>query len=287
MNVLIRNIVISACLFFASVNLSFAQRNPMGMATALENDSLLYAAGFRLIGTTVENLISPSMPDSVFSQKAELVRSLRCKVIMCNVLFPGRIKIAGPEVKEEEALTYLESVLARAKKVGVPNLILGSGGARRLPDDYDKEKAKFDFIPLAKKMAALAQQYGITIILENLNHTETNFLNKLKDAAEVVRKVNHPNFRLNADIYHMMKEDESPDEIVNAGKLIVYCEIAEEEGRTLPGVHKQDFTPYLAALNKIGFRGPIIIEGSSRDLSTDVPMAFSYLSSQFQEVSRK
>lgn len=263
-----------------SAVLTYAQRNPLGMATAFENDSLLYASGFRLIGTTVENLISPAITDSEFASKMEAAGKLRCKIFMCNVLFPGRIKIAGPDVNEGEVLSYLESVLVRAKKIGVPNLILGSGGARRLPDGYDKEKAKNDFIPLAKKMAALAKRYEVTIILENLNHTETNFLNKLKDAADVVRKVDHPNLRLNADIYHMMKEDESPEEIVKAGSLIVYCEIAEEEGRTLPGTSSRNSKPYLEALKKISFRGPIMIEGNSKDLASDLPVAFSYLTSE-------
>ena len=136
-------------------------------------------------------------------------------------------------------------------------------------------------------MADLAKRFDITIILENLNSTETNFLNRLKDAAEVVRAVDHENFRLNSDIYHMMKEDESPEEIVRAGKLIVYCEIAEEEGRTLPGINKQDFRPYLRALKQIGFTGPIMIEGNTNDLQTDLPIAMSYLQHQLREVDEQ
>lgn len=261
-----------------------AQQHSIGMATALENDSILYASGFRLIGTTVDKLISPSMADSAFVEKVAMVRNLECRIIMCNVLFPGKLKIAGPEVDETEVLKYLEAVLDRAKKAGVPNLILGSGGARRLPENYDVERAKKDFIQLARKMAVLAERFGITIILENLNSTETNFLNKLRDAADVVRRVDHPNLRLNSDIYHMMKEDESADEIVRAGKLIVYCEIAEEEGRTLPGINKEDFRPYLRALRQIGFTGPIMIEGNTKNLQEDLPIAFSYLKAQLKEV---
>jgi sugar phosphate isomerase/epimerase len=136
---------------------------------------------------------------------------------MCNVLFPGTLKIAGPEVEEKKVLDYLQAVLVRAREAGVKHLILGSGGARKLPDDYDKEKANADFAVLCRKMATAAKAKGITIILENLNSTETNFLNKLSEAAAVVRAVDHPSFRLNADIYHMLKEGESPDEIRKAG----------------------------------------------------------------------
>lgn len=265
-----------------------AQKIPkLGMVAALENDSLLYAAGFRLIGTTVSSTISPSLSDEEFAANLQKIKALKSRLYMCNVLFPGSLKIAGPAVDEAKVLNYLDAVLARAKKAGVKHLILGSGGARRLPDDYDKEKAKTDFAALAKKMAMAAQQYGVTIILENLNSTETNFLNKLSDAADVVRQVAHPSFRLNADIYHMLKEEESPEEIRKAGDLIVYSEIAEKEGRTLPGVSGEDFRPYLRALKDIRFKGPILIEGRVNNLQADVPKAYAYLTAQLKEAYQK
>ena len=255
----------------------------LGMATSLDNDSLIFASGFRLIGTTVSDLISPKITEDDFKQKLEKVKALRCSVIMCNVLFPQTLKIAGPDVEEQPVLEYLHKVSARAKQMGIRNLILGSGGARRLPDNYDKAEAMRKFAVLGKKMADVVSQYGVTLILENLNSTETNFINTLKDAASIVRAVDHPNFRLNADIYHMMKENESPEEIVQAGRLIVYCEIAEKENRTLPGVKGEDFMPYFQALKKIKYSGPILIEGRSENLAQDVPKAFNYLTAMLKK----
>ncbi len=257
---------------------------PLGMVAALENDSLLYAAGFRLLGTTVGSTIGPSLSEEAFSATVQAINAARCRLYMCNVLFPGTLKIAGPEANEARVLDYLRLVLARARVAGIKHLILGSGGARKLPDGTDKEKAASDFARLARKMAAEANAFGVTIILENLNSTETNFLNRLSEAAAVVRAVDHPSFRLNADIYHMLKEGESPEEIRKAGDLIVYCEIAEKEGRTLPGVAGDDFKPYLQALKDIRFKGPILIEGRTNDLKKDVPKAFAFLSAQLKEV---
>jgi sugar phosphate isomerase/epimerase len=265
-----------------------AQKMPaLGMVTGIENDSLLFASGFRLIGTTVGSTISPSLSKEEFLANSKKIQALKCRLYMCNVLFPGTLKIAGPAVEEEKVLDYLQAVLARAREAGVKHLILGSGGARKLPDGYDKEKAIADFAVLCRKMAMAAKAKGITIILENLNSTETNFLNKLSEAAAVVRAVYHPFFRLNADIYHMLKEGESPDEIRKAGKLIVYSEIAEKEGRTLPGVAGEDFRPYLKALKDIRYKGPIIIEGRTNDLKADVPKAFTFLSGQLKEVYKR
>lgn len=276
-----------ACLFFLlfSVRDLQAQKIPvLGMVSNLENDSLLHAAGFRVIGTSVGSLISPSLSEEVFQQNLAKLASLKCSLYMCNILFPASLKIAGPEVDEIKVLDYLEAVLQRASKAGIKQLILGSGGARGLPKGFDAEQAKTGFVLLARKMAVAAQKHNVTIILENLNSTETNFLTTLREAADVVRKVAHPSFRLNADIYHMLKEGESPDEIRKAGDLIVYSEIAEKEGRTLPGVAGDDFRPYLQALKDIGFKGFILVEGNMKAIQEDAPKAYAALMQQLREV---
>ena len=261
-----------------------AQKLPkLGLSTSLENDSLAYASGFRLIGTSVSNLIAPSLTNAQFEENLTLLKRLKCKVYMCNVLFPGSLKIAGPNVQEDEVLQHLTAVMVRAKQAGIRNLVLGSGGARKLPEGYDRQKAIEEFASLGKKMATAAQKNGVTIILESLNSTETNFINTLKEAASVVRIVNHPNFRLNADIYHMLMENEPPQEIINAKELIIYAEIAEKNGRTFPGVSGQDFLPYLAALKKINYRGALFIEGRTTNLTMDAPKAFNYLTAQLEQ----
>ncbi|HEX2532305.1 MAG TPA: sugar phosphate isomerase/epimerase family protein [Chitinophagaceae bacterium] len=257
---------------------------PLGLAGSLEQDSLVYAAGFRLTGTSVGSLLAPTIPGEQFQKNIRKVKEARCRVYMCNVLFPGNLKIAGPEVDTTKVLSYLESVLVRAQQAGIPNLVLGSGGARRLPDGYDAASALPGFVALAQAMAGRAERYGITIILEALNRSETNFINTLKEAAAVVRRVDHPHFRLNADIYHMLKEGESPKEIRKARKYIVYAEIAEKEKRTFPGITGEDFRPYLRALRRIRYYGPIMIEGRSDNIPADAPKAFAYLTQQLQSV---
>ncbi|MBB1283760.1 sugar phosphate isomerase/epimerase [Flavisolibacter sp. BT320] len=272
------------CFSFLAPGLRAQSIPSLGMVSSLENDSLLYASGFRLIGTSVGSLISPSLSEEVFQENLKKIATLKCSLYMCNVLFPPNLKITGPDVNEKAVLDYLEAVLQRAQKAGVPHLILGSGGARRLPEVYDPKKAKADFVLLARKMAEAAQKKNVVVVLENLNSTETNFLTTLREAADVVRTVDHPSFRLNADIYHMLKVGESPDEIRKAGNLIIYSEIAEKEARTLPGVAGDNFRPYLQALKDIRFKGPIIIEGKVNALHTDAPKAFSALMKQLREV---
>ncbi|WP_165824124.1 sugar phosphate isomerase/epimerase family protein [Pseudochryseolinea flava] len=274
-------------MFEITTLMATAQTHTLGLIAQPQYDSLLYASGFRLTGRTVESLLGPKVSNAEFQAHVKSLHQLKCNVYVCNVLFPGSIKIAGPDVDQHEVLSYLEAVLVRAQHAGIKNLTLGSGGARRLPPGYDATIAKTRFIELSKQMAALAKKYAVTIILENLNSTETNFINTLRDATDIVKRVDHPNFRLNADIYHMLKERELPEAIENAKGLIVYCEIAESQKRSLPGVHGEDFRPYFAALKNIGYEGPIMIEGNVDNLTKDAPIAFRYLQSQLREVWEK
>jgi sugar phosphate isomerase/epimerase len=275
------SIAVSVCNSFQAA----AQTIPtLGMVESIDHDSLFYAAGFRLIGESVGKMLSPSLTEEQFLENAKKIKSSKCKVYVCNILFPGTLKISGPEVDEKKVLAHVEVVFARAKKAGVPVIVLGSGGSRRLPEGYDYPLALANFTTLCGKLALVAQKHGITIAIESLNRTETNFLNTLAEVAEVVKKVNHPNFRLNADIYHMLKENEPPQHIIDAGKLIVYVELAEKENRSLPGVMGDDFKPYFRALKSIGYRGPIVIEAYSKKLREEVPVAYANLTTQLRAV---
>ena len=282
MNIRIIFALLIICLFSFNQKKEHVPR--LGMIASLDQDSLLYASGFHMLGESVGRMLSPSLTEEQFAQNIERIKKARCKVALCNIFFPGKMKIAGPEVDEQQVLTYAEAVLSRAQKAGVPWIVLGSGGSRRLPDGYDQKKATDDFVLLCRKLAITAEKYKVMIVLESLETVETNFLLSLTSAAEVVRAVNHPNFKLNADIFHMLRESESPQSIIDARDVLVYCEIAEKEKRSLPGVQGDDFKPYLRALKKANYKGDIFIEGNTKNPNTEIPQSFVYLKKQVDEV---
>jgi sugar phosphate isomerase/epimerase len=280
------------CIFLSllSVALLFSFRqqqtppNALGLVASLDKDNEVYAAGFKMIGEAVSRTLSPSFTEDQFKHNIERIKKAKCKVYMCNILFPSAMKIAGPQVNEPVVLAYADSVFLRAKQAGIGHIILGSGGSRRLPDGYDAKKAQADFTVLCGKLALLAQKHHIILVLESLETAETNFLLTLTETAQVVRTVNNPNFRLNADIYHMGRMKESPQSIVDNADLIVHCEIAELEVRSLPGMKGDDLKPYLRALKKANYKGPIFMEPSAPYTAADAAMSFKYLTKQLAEV---
>jgi sugar phosphate isomerase/epimerase len=266
-----------------------AQKNSIkpeiGIAEHLENDSLITANGYRYLVESISKLFSPlNVSDDQFRANLEKLQKLKTPMYAGYLFIPGELKLVGPEINEAKVLEYVTIVFQRCQKAGVNLITWGSGGARRVPDGFDKIKAKEQFISIAKKIAAIAGRYKIVLALENLNSTETNFINTLSEAIDIVNKVDHPNFKLCVDIYHMLKENESPSVIAQARKIAVHCDIAEKENRTPPGVAGQDFKEYLAALRKIGYNGKIIIESRWENLGTQAGPARNYLQNQIDEV---
>jgi sugar phosphate isomerase/epimerase len=270
------------CAVFFLVLQSNAQtRLPvLGMTTSYKNDSLLHAEGFVYIEETVTKLLSPDIPEDTFRLRLQQIRKMRCKLENCNGFFPGTMKLVGPAVNENQVLTYVDKVMQRAKITGIKTIVLGSGTARNIPDGVNHDSVRVQFIDLCRKMAVIAARYDCVIAIENLNSTETNFVTSLAEANNIVNAVHHPNFKLTADIYHMLKEHETADNIEKAGSNLVHCHIAEREKRTPPGVAGDDFRPYMLALHHIGFTGKISLECRWENMETQGRPALEYLRKQ-------
>ena len=275
------------CLFILAAFSGISQKKiitpEIGTVQNIENDSLLQRAGFRCLVESSSKLLSPrNVTDQQFQNHVQTIKKLRVPLYACNLFIPGDLKVVGPKVDEKAILAYVEVVLQRAKAADIKLITWGSGGSRRVPEGFDRAIAKEQFIYMAKKVAAVAEKYDIMLALENLNKTECNFINALTEALDIVKAVDHKNFRLCVDIYHMLMDGESPASIKGTKKYAVYCEVAEKEGRTPPGVHGDDFTPYFAALKQEGYKGKIVIECRWENLENQGATAYQILRNQIE-----
>ncbi len=257
----------------------------IGIVQSIENDSLLQRLGYRGIVESVGKLISPrTITEEQLENNLIKIKNSRIPLYAFNIFIPGELKVVGPAVDEQAVLKYVKEVFERARKANVNRIIWGSGGSRRIPEGFDASTAKQQFISIAKKIAQLASEHGIILALESLNSTETNFITTLEEALSIVKAVNNKSLRLCVDVYHMLKENESPESIRKAKGYVVYCEVAEKNGRTPPGVQGEDFKPYFAALKQIGYHDKIMIECRWENVYTQAAPAFAYLRQQIDEV---
>jgi sugar phosphate isomerase/epimerase len=259
----------------------------IGVCSSRTNDSLLHASGYVYIEESVQKLLSPYIPEDTFRMQLTQLQKMQCQVQACNGFFPAEIRLAGPGVDEKKVLDYVETVMTRARLAGIKLIVLGSGNARKLPDDYNENTATQEFVQLCRKMAVVAGKHDVVIAIENLNTTETNFVTTLEEANAVVTAVGHPNFKLTADIYHMLKEHESPEALKKARKNLVHCHIAEREKRTAPGSTGDDVAPYIAALGSIGYTGRISLECRWDNMREQSRPVLDYMQQQIKTAYNK
>ena len=255
-----------------------------GVCAKISDYPMLSAAGYDFVEENVGRFLVPDKTDSEFQTILEEQRKAGVKVVSCTIFFPGTLKIVGDTTMHEEILVWAETALRRAQMAGMSYIVFGSGGARRVPEGFPKEKATQQFIDVCKKLGPIARKYNMEIVVEPLNRGETNLINTVAEGAQIVEAVNHPNILLLCDIYHMMRENEPAEEIVKYGKYIRHCHIAEKEERTAPGEKKDDFTPYFAALKKIGYKGHVSIECRWKDMEEQAPAALAYMKQQFRSL---
>lgn len=234
----------------------------LGVVVPVDQCLLVEQCGYDFWEGTVGQFLVPDKPEDVFQANLEKMRQSKLPVPAVNVFLPGNLKVVGPEANEEAVLKRAETTFPRMKQAGTGILVFGSGGARRVPDGFDKDEAKNQFVRLNRKLGSLAERFGVTIVLEPLNYGETNLMNTVEEGLAMAIEVNHPQVKLLVDIFHMLRNNEPPESILKAKDWIRHAHIAEKEKRTPPGTAGDDFRPYLAALKKIGYTGALAIEAS-------------------------
>lgn len=233
-----------------------------GVCTSLSNAGQLKEIGYGYVEGSVQRDLAPAVPDQVFAEKIKEFDSCFIPVIACNSFLPGTLKVTGRNALPDTVLRYAEVAFRRAESVGVRIIVFGSGGARAIPEGFDRQEARRQFVSLLKEMGPIARKHGILIAIENLQKSETNFINTFAEGLSIAREVNDPNIRVLADFFHMMRENEPPEILLEAGSWLVHCHVAELKDRTAPGMAGDDFRPYFEALHRIGYGGGISIEGS-------------------------
>ena len=248
-------------LFGGGANASGARLTSVGLAGPLSMARQAADAGGEHIEGSVGRCLMPEKPDQDFKTKLAEARNAPLPVIACNSFVPGRLKSVGPDADHAGVLSWATIVFERAQRVGVGTIVFGSGGSRRVPNGFSPDRAADQFGELLKRMAPLAQRHNIVVAVEPLRPQEVNFINHLSEGAAIVRRVDHPAIRLTADLYHMGHAGDRPGAIRDAGPLIAHTHIAENKGRSTPGVHGEDFRPLFTALKASGYVGPMSIEG--------------------------
>lgn len=162
---------------------------------------------------------------------------------------------------------YLGSLIHFCGDLGASMMILGSPFQRDARDGWTVETAKQRLIEGLKHMGPIAANRGVCLMMEAVSSKETNVVNTLDEAAEIVDAVGHPNIQTMFDFHN------AADELGNAASdsqkfielldrhflKIRHVHVNEVDGRH-PGTGGIDFKIALQYLLEHDYDGWVSLE---------------------------
>lgn len=158
-----------------------------------------------------------------------------------------------------KTVDYLRALIDFAGDVGAPVMIFGSPFQRRL-EDGDLQGAWERTQESFRAVLPHLEARGVTLCQESLPAPESDFILTAAEAAQMVRELDHPHFRLMLDVKSMCSEPRPPAEIIRKFAPLVEHFHANDANRRGPGFGDTDFRPIAAALREVGYRGWVSVE---------------------------
>ena len=157
------------------------------------------------------------------------------------------------EDAREAFLRSFRESCAAAVKMGVPNIIATTGYSR---EDVTRERQTEIITETLRQMAPIAEDHGVTIVLEPLNCRDNpNFsISTSADAFAIVDEIASPALLVLYDVYHQqITEGDLIPTITNNISKIGHFHISDTPGRCQPGTGEINFKNVFAAIKKAGY----------------------------------
>ena len=111
-----------------------------------------------------------------------------------------------------------------------------------------------------RDVAKAAEDLGVNLGIEVVNRFESSSANTCEEGLRIAEFVNSPFVGVHLDTFHMnIEEADIGSAIRLAGQSLIHFH-ACENNRALPGQAHIDWIEVFAALNTIGYSGPIVME---------------------------
>ena len=249
----------------------------LGVCADPQYGPALADAGFSFLELHVQNHLRTLEDEDAFRSELARIQAAPLPAPVANCFVPGNLKITGPDVEMPKLEQYVETALARAERAGIGTIVFGSGGARQIPEGYDREWAWQQLVDFGRMVGPIAAKHNVMIVVEPLSKAECNVLTTVGESGRYVLEVDHPHFLLLVDAYHWARDGDSFDDIVEYGPLLRHVHIATTLSRLPPGFESCDFTAFFRALKLAQYNGPVSIEARWQDIEAQAAEAYAHL----------
>lgn len=186
---------------------------------------------------------------------------LEIGVQTCTICGPEHSLISPDPAVRQASVTYLKQVVDCSRAAGSSILMgpLYAGFKQFTGKPATAEEWNWSVTGM-REVAEYAQTQGVTLAIEYLNRFEVYLLTCADEVVRYVEAVNHPNCRVAFDTFHANMEEKSiGDALRKCAPYLVHVQISEND-RSTPGQGHINFEEVFAALQEVGYEGPIAIE---------------------------
>ena len=167
----------------------------------------------------------------------------------------GERGIACLPGREREFKDGVEMALAYAEALRCPalNCLVGL-----TPEGVGADKVRQTLVDNLQFAADALEKKGVRLVIEMLNDNAVPgfHLVRTREALRLLDEVNHPNLRLQYDVYHMQIMEGNLIDTISANiSRIGHIQIADNPGRHEPGTGEINYPNVFAAIDAAGYEG--------------------------------
>jgi sugar phosphate isomerase/epimerase len=239
--------------------MSATGRMRIGCCAALADAELVRDAGYDYIELPVGTLMSAEDEEG-YRHVMRQVGAIGLPVEACNVFIPAALKITGPDVQQDALWRYAAIALQRMGEIGVRVCVFGSGGARSIPDGFDRATALDQLEAFLDHVQTESARHNVRVVIEPLNRKESNVFNSVAESDQFNIARGLTGIGVLADLYHISMENEGFPGTQAASERLWHAHVADAD-RSPPGEGESaDYAGFFRTLMQIGYAGTISVE---------------------------
>jgi sugar phosphate isomerase/epimerase len=229
-----------------------------------------YAAALGYDGLEIAPFTLSTSPEKISTADAAKIRAtVEASGLVVTGLHWLLVKPEGLSLTDPDAAVRTRTLAVMTHLIGLCAELGGAVLVHGSPKQRQIAPGETHAIALARLQDGLAQvalaaaRVGVIYCIEPLSRRETELVNTIAEAAELVRSIDHPNLRtmIDCSAAGLTEADSIPSLIERwlPTGLIAHVQV-NDPNRRGPGQGDVQFAPILAALKRHGYDGTVAVE---------------------------
>ena len=165
--------------------------------------------------------------------------------------------------KHTETIEILAALIDQCAALGGRVLVHGSPSSRVMPEGMSRLDAFEVAASFFGRVAALAEECGVTYCIEPLSRAETSFINTVEESVALVERVASPAFQTMIDVSAAgQSENQTVASLIEhwvPKGCIAHIQV-NDTNRGAPGTGDDPFEDIVGALYRTGWNKPVAVE---------------------------